>query len=344
MKQGLFLLILTGFFMVVGSKKTDAALLISHGGSVAYDQTVHENRLRNLEEDLVFPLKDELDLLNQLTQFELGRFLLKNKGLNGYWTAYVILHGPKIKGLSPLENWILHSSPVVKATRERFRIFQQKLQSLLKDGATLMSLPCGAMDDLLRLNYERASFVHLIGVDLDESSLDLAEENASDRGFSSVDLIHRDAWQLGLHETCDVLTSNGLNVYEPDDAKVVELYRQFYEALKPGGILITSFLTPPPALSKKSTWKNYDAEAIKKQKALFGDIMQIGWQTFRTEAQTRTQLEEAGFDVLEVTYDSQGVFPTVVAEKMSSPTPPKGLRMVSSGKLGKVGGAVIGRP
>ncbi|MCP4923845.1 MAG: class I SAM-dependent methyltransferase [bacterium] len=320
----MFSLILMGVIMVT---ETSTALLISHGGSVMYDKTAHENRLRENAKDLVLPLEEELDLLDQLTKFELGRFLLQNRGLNGYWISYIILHGPKKKRLSPLENWFVHQAPVAKSTQERFKIFQQKLQGLLREEVTLMSLPCGTMEDLFRLNYNRVSSFHLIGVDLDETSLELAEENALDFGFSNVELIHRDAWQLGLHETCDVLVSNGLNIYEADDLRVVDLYRQFYNALKPGGVLITSFFTPPPALSKDSLWKDYDADDLKKQKAILGDILQVRWQTFRTEAQTRAQLEEAGFEVREIIYDSQGMFPTVVAEKIS---PPKGLRIVKS--------------
>ena len=48
--------------------------------------------------------------------------------------------------------------------------------------------------------------------------------------------------------------------------------------------------------------------------------MQIGWQKFRTESQTREQLKEAGFRVLEVIYDSQGMFPTVIAAKPAEPS------------------------
>ena len=45
------------------------------------------------------------------------------------------------------------------------------------------------------------------------------------------------------------------------------------------------------------------------------DIIQAAWQAFRTEKQTRHQLETAGFSIVEVIYDSQGMFPTIVAKK-----------------------------
>ncbi len=36
------------------------------------------------KQTLSLPLPEELNLLKQLSEFELGRFLLENKGLNGY--------------------------------------------------------------------------------------------------------------------------------------------------------------------------------------------------------------------------------------------------------------------
>jgi len=181
---------------------------------------------------------------------------------------------------------------------------------------TLASLPCGLMDDLLGLNYKGLNGIQLVGIDLDERSLKLAEENAKNKtGNFTTSFFKRDAWHLNATEECDILTSNGLNIYEKNDQKVVELYDQYYKALKPGGLLITSFLTPPPTLSKDSPWRDYCLEDVFKQKALFGDIIEVSWQSFRTEAQTRQQLEEVGFKVTEIIYDTQHMFPTVVAKK-----------------------------
>ena len=76
---------------------------------------------------LSLPLDDELELLHQLNEFELGRFLLSHRGLNGYWTAYIILHAKLQKELHPLEDWLIHCAPGILATQERFEIFQEKL-------------------------------------------------------------------------------------------------------------------------------------------------------------------------------------------------------------------------
>lgn len=286
--------------------------LITHGTS---ELESHKERLEKAE-NLTLPLAEELDLLRQMNEFEFGRFLLKNKGINGYWTAYMIIHGPKKDLKHPLEKWILMRAPILLATQERFKIFQQKLQQYVCSDTTLAAIPCGLMDSLLLLKYDHAKNVRLVGIDLDPDSLKLAKENAQHQGKAHMSSFkEEDAWSLSAQNEYDVITSNGLNFYEPDDQKVVALYGQFYKALKPKGILITSFLTPSPALSVDSPWKNFDAEDAKKQKALFVDIVQVRFQVFRTEAQTRQQLESVGFKILNVIYDKQGMFPTIVAQK-----------------------------
>ena len=290
--------------------------LLSHNGEQnnAFDLTIYKKNLE-AKETLTLSLAEELTLLNELAQFELGRFLLENKGLNGFWTAYIILHGPQKKNLSELEQWTLHSAPVVKATQERFAIFQTELQQALKENTQMASIPCGLMDDLLGLDYTHHQNVKLVGIDLDPESLNLAKQNAGLHQHKNVAFVQKNAWDLESSEQFDLITSNGLNIYEPDDKKIVDLYKEFHKSLKPKGILITSFLTPPPALSADSSWRDYNQEDTLKQRAIFADIIGAQWQAFRTEAQTREQLTEAGFKITKVIYDSQGMFPTVVAEK-----------------------------
>lgn len=274
----------------------------------------HRKRLI-AQKGLTLSLEEELGLLDELSQFELGQFLLNNKGFNGYWTAYAIIHGPKKNNLSPLEGWLLHSAPTIKATQERFQIFKQKIQSHLTDGMSLASLPCGLMDDLLTLDYTRSPNTRLTGIDLDQESLDLAEENAKKNNSYNTIFLNKDAWSLGLNDEFNIVTSNGLNIYEPDDSRVIDFYKQVYASLKQRGIFITSFLTPPPTLSTESPWKNVNRDDAIKQKAIFADIIQAGWQVFRTEAQTIQQLKAAGFEIVEFVYDNQAIFPTVVARK-----------------------------
>lgn len=308
MKRIILITILLGITMTATANQP----LITHKLHNNFDISTYYQQLDSVQ-NRVLPLTEEKELLRQLSEFELGRFLLDNKGLNGYWTAYIILYGPKLTNLPELEYWLLHRSPAIKATQERFMIFRQQLQARIHDNMKIASIPCGLMDDLLGL--ENTDNIALVGIDLDQQSLKEAAKNAKKYNRNNVEFRHEDAWNLSTTNEFDIIVSNGLNIYQPDNKKVIELYRQFYNALKPGSILITSFLTSPPALSKDSTWKNYNQDDALKQKAIFSDIIQTRWQSFRTEAETKNQLEHAGFKIEEVIYDSQGMFPTIIARK-----------------------------
>lgn len=236
-----------------------------------------------------------------LLTFPLGKFLSKNRGLNGKWTSYLI---KTTKSENPTEQKLLHA-PAVLATRERFGIFQKQIMKHLRPGATVASIPCGVMDDLLTLP-QAPEGVSFFGSDLDTESL--REVAGGLQKGQKVELLCQDAWKLGIHGRFDIIVSNGLNIYEKDDERVTELYRNFFRALKPGGILITSFLTP------KESWHDYNADELAWQKKIFGDVLQVNWQHLRTEATTRAQLTAAGFDVIEIIHDKQGMFPTIVAQ------------------------------
>jgi hypothetical protein len=246
--------------------------IITHAKSEILDLPLYQERIKS-KNNLTLSLDETEKLLAQLSEFELGKFLLQHQGLNGYWTSYIILHGqitePRQENLSELETWILESAPVVLATRERFYIFRKQLQHYLKNGAKLASVPCGSMDDLLGLDYSHFLDMKLVGIDLDQESLDLAAKNAVAHHNPQVSFLKKDAWHLAIYEEYDIITSNGLNIYEHDDQKVNALYQEFFNALKPGGVLITSFLTPPPAVSKASTWHNYNAGDFSKAKSYF---------------------------------------------------------------------------
>lgn len=292
--------------------------LISHSESPESKGTLQELRHTLLNKESTSLSQDEkLRIFDELTAFPLGRFLLKNRGLNGYWTSFVILHGPRKSDKTPLEEWVVTRAPVVRATQERFSIFQNEVQKRLKPNMKLASVPCGVMDDFLTLDYKDSPGVQILGIDLDQESLDLAKENAQNQGLlRQCRFVKENAWALQHENEFDLIVSNGLNIYEKDDHKVAELYRNFAKALKPGGMLITSFLTPPPAFSEDSPWQDVDMADLKKQKDILSEVVQVAWQTFRSEPQTIQQLEEAGLHVIDVRYDRQKMFPTIVAEKL----------------------------
>lgn len=217
----------------------DTALSHHTRSAVTPDDTARlaariEQRLRAADR-LLLPLDEELQLLSELQEFDLGRFLLHNEGLNGYWTSYVFGHQPGDPVATELERWMLTRS-LLPGIRERFGRFKAAIAPSVRDGAVLASVPCGLMDDLLQQDYRDTTGVRLIGVDIDPESVDLARENAAERGLAELCEFHvGDAWRLDLDAEADLLTSNGLNMYESDPERLVELYRNFARALRPGG-------------------------------------------------------------------------------------------------------------
>jgi len=269
----------------------------------------------------------QLELLEQLTQFGLGRFLLERGGLNGFWTDYAIRH-PKLgrlsgvnnenKPFSSLESFLLNRAPTALATQQRFEIVKKEIQKFIADDITFASIPCGLMAELLELDYSNVSKFSLVGIDIDLESFKHVEHVAKEKKlFDHCEFIVKDAWDLKIDNEFDLITSHGLNIYESSEERVVILYRQFFNALKPHGRLITSFLTPPPGLQVKTEW-NLDKVHLpdaQLQKLLFVDILEGKWQFFRSAEQSTQQLKNAGFIDIEIIYDESHIFPTIVAIK-----------------------------
>lgn len=264
-------------------------------------------------------VEEQLALLEQLSEFEFGKFLILHRGVNGYWTHYFLTYPfKKHTHLHPLEKRMLESFPTLLATQERFQIFLRENQKAVKNNAALACIPSGMMGDLLYLNYEGISSIHLIGIDYDPETLSQASELAEQKNLSHFcSYLCSDAWQLPHQNEFDLISSNGLNIYEPDDAKVTALYHTFYTALKPGGKLVTSYLTPPPLVDPNSPWKmdKIDLAAARLQKIIFADILSAKFNCFRTENATKQQLLDAGFKDITFINDKAHIFPTVVAYK-----------------------------
>ena len=272
-------------------------------------------------------VQQQLDILHQFAQFRLGRYILEHRGANGFWTDYMISHPEKGRktGLnidahpfSPLEALFLDQLPILTAHQERFQIFQKLSQQRLKEGAVLASIPCGLMRDLITLDYSHISDYQLIGVDLDPESLALAKQLACDFGVDQhLTLIQQDAWKLSLNNEVDLLTSSGLNVYESDPVKLLELYSRFYTALKPGGELIISVLTYPPGEENPTDWdlSGFAEETLLIDRILHKDILDIKWRNFRSSGELDREFCQVGFSDVSIYFDKNKIFPTVVARK-----------------------------
>lgn len=311
--------------------ETEQHRLISHAVAPESILTIIQNiseKIRKQVIDSPFTTAQRLELLEQLCQFDFGRFLLQNQGgVNGYWTHYMLTHpwfgrntGKNNRGesLTKLESFLLDRAPTMLATQQRFEIFLQENQKSVKENAKLACIPCGMMGELLYLNFKGIDNVHLLGIDYDMDALKDTKVLAEQRGLSQfVTLTQEDAWNLTAQNEFDLISSNGLSIYEPSNEKIIELYQQFYKALNCGGKLVTSFLTPPPTLTNQCEWEmaKIDQSDLLLQKTIFVDIIEAKWQCFRSSEQTKAQLELVGYDDIQFIYDEAKMFPTVVAYK-----------------------------
>lgn len=299
----------------------DSILLLGNTMLISHHITTPQDVLDDIKsrlhktENLTFPLTEMLSLVEQLNTFDMGRFVITNKGFNGYWTAYIILYGQEEQNLSALEHWMINNAPIILATRERFDIFQQETLKRIKPNMHIASLPCGLMEDLLSLPFDLINNVELTGIDLDEDSLELAQKIALDRGLHC-EFLKRDAWDLKLSNVFDLVVSNGLNIYEPNSERLIALYQEIAKSLKPDGVFITSYVAHPDDKAKPSAQKGIDLHDAAKQKAIFQDIVQGKWQCYQREEDMRMQLKASGFAIESIIYDAQSLFPTVIAKKI----------------------------
>jgi SAM-dependent methyltransferase len=261
-------------------------------------------------------------LVDLMQMFELGRFLLKNRGLNAHWIHYIVVEAPKQIGeqyrLSDLERFFLYRAPTFLATQERYTIFQREIQKRLFPGCIFASLPCGVMADLIDLDYRSILPGKLVGIDLEYEALQEARRYAEQKGRADwIELRRADAWELNCCDEFDLLTSNGLNIYEPSDERVLQLFKQFYKALKPGGVLIASYLSLPPLPGFQTEWdlREVDSQDALMQKILLGEILQVKWQVYRSRQQMEAILRAAGFAEWEFFDDRARIFPVIVAKK-----------------------------
>jgi len=264
-------------------------------------------------------------ILADLAGFPLGRHILLSGGSNGMWTDYLISPQEYLTGkslidldLSVIERFFLFNSPTVLAQRELHKKLQRIAQGYMIDGKVFASIPCGLMRDLLSLNYAGKNNISLVGIDIDQEAIDRSKELASKMKVDRVTYVQADAWNLQYRNAFDFICSIGLNMYEKDKSKVIELYRNLFNALRPGGVLFTGVLTWPPYLNiDKSDW---DINSIPKydlhlEMVIHRDILNIKWFNFRTLSEAKEDFRKAGFTNIQIEQDSKCIFPAVIATK-----------------------------
>ncbi len=263
-----------------------------------------------------------INLVDELAEFDLGRFLILNRGIDGYWTEYILNHATMPKPVvNELEKKILEEFPLVKATQERDQIFQKINQQSVKNGACIATIPSGLSREVLHLNYSNITKIDILSVDIDPKSLILSQSRANDilskynKNGANISFTTElcDAWCLNHKEDFDLISSNGLTIYEQSDQKVFKLFTKFYEALKPGSTLTTSFITPP----NEWNMSKINNTMLEMQKIIFVDIIAANFLVFRSTNSVIELLSQIGFKQIEIVPDSASMFPTIIANKAS---------------------------
>lgn len=271
-------------------------------------------------------IKQQLEILDQLASFPFGQFIIERGGANGFWTDYLISHPQKRKPsdlnhegkpFNSVENFLLNQCPVVLAHQERFQIYQKIIQERMQENMRLASIPCGLMRDLLTLDFTQFNRIELIGVDIDQESIDLAANFAKQLNIKNVHFLREDAWQIPFNEELDIITSSGLNVYESDPQRILNLYKRFFNALKPKGFLVISVLTYPPGEIKNSDWKldGIRPEVLLMDRIVHKDVLDIKWRNFRSCDELDKEFKQVGFSKVDIFFDRHHIFPTICAQK-----------------------------
>ncbi|AUR52312.1 class I SAM-dependent methyltransferase [Aquella oligotrophica] len=290
-----------------------------------YDKSELENKVSKIKSRLSatksfassLSLETLFELLDGLQGFALGRFLIMNGGINGYWTDYVInFPREQVNSLSFVEKIILNSY-VMLATHNRHQIFKKENQKAVADNAVLAAIPSGVMSELLDLDFSCVKNCNIFAVDLDKNA-HLDSKNKYPSLFESLSIQQKveDALLLDYQEQFDLISSNGLTIYIEDDELVKQIFHNFYRALKPGAKLVTSYLTYPQKYTEK-TEQSYlvDFEKLNLEIAVMIDILQVKWSAYRTTEQMLLLLKTAGFRDIRIIPDDRNIFPTVVALK-----------------------------
>ena len=254
----------------------------------------------------------KLKVFNQLCEFEYGRWLLINRGLNAYWASYLIYHDEIRKEkmikepLHSLEKTLLNS-PGVLSSKDRAARNAGILKKLVKDNMTIASIPCGLMNDFLRLNLDGMDNLKIVGIDLDPNAITLAKENAKKFKKEKYCTFQvADAFELNIENEFDVLHSSGLNMYVQTEPELLKLYSKFYKAVKPGGYFVITSNIPPKDEAGNFCWSLglIEMSQLPEQVLIFFDVIQIRQGIYCTKNQIITQLKTVGFIDVQVDYDS----------------------------------------
>lgn len=267
---------------------------------------------------------EALDVLAQLQQFSLGRFLI-TKGRLDAEHQFVVSTWPQVResssgpavaaGLHPLERFLLEESPTMRAFQKRHQAMVGILPGLAKGASSLAVVPGGHCEDLTELPDAAAvasSLRDVYHVHVQSSSAPPHEPHAQAAAkLAATPFAHAakavtvESWEsLSLPSRVDVILTGTLAMNEPGIADVKSFYSQLRSALnEDNGMFVTGFLTRS---------SNASASVVQLDRMLFRNVIRTTWSEGRDPETVVSQLKAAGFGTVDIV-DNNGSYATAVA-------------------------------
>jgi SAM-dependent methyltransferase len=160
--------------------------------------------------------------------------------------------------------------------RERLRVLARVMRESstslfdrlgLRDGLTCLDVGCGGGDATLELARRVGPHGSVVGVDIDETKLQIAREEAAEHGVRNVEFRLSDIREGDALGTFDVIYARFLLTHLNDPASVVTA---FYTHLRPGGrigledIDFSGYFTYPESKAFRRYYELYCATVAKR--------------------------------------------------------------------------------
>src|SRR4030095_16981334 len=162
------------------------------------------------------------------------------------------------------------------AGRERLRLLSRVMHQTtmalfdkldLRDGLVCLDAGCGGGDATLELARRVAPHGRAVGLDIDQTKLDLAAEGARQQGISNVTFVLSVADEIEAAAEFDVVYSRFLLTHLKDSARTVA---SFFSYVRPGGVValedidFTGYFTYPESRAFRRYCELYYAIVVKR--------------------------------------------------------------------------------
>jgi len=275
----------------------------------------------NMGDTFYASTEERLSLLMDMRSSKLGKFFLTHSKAGAAGLYYMIHNANSIiKDLPTFDAFCLKKSATVLALRESFATLKRITQNLLHNNINIAAVPCGMMDILLTLDYRGFNNFTLTGIDSDPNSLLQACHFAQKSNLMhATSLILSDIKDLKLTNQFDLITSFANTPHIGQNTKdAIAFYTSLCQALKPGGVLATTFRTPSPD-QKDCPWDmtKLDSSDLIIDHIYSTEIINGKWLKSFTVPQMADIFEQAGFDEMEIIFDRTRMYPTAILKKIS---------------------------